>query len=168
MKTLRSLVSLVMLLLLVVALGAMPLVARAQETADPTVSVEPNPTADTGTVVPPGDVEPVPTEPIVQVPTSTLNLVLIGGFVLAGIAMLLNNIQQGRIKKETKDQFESAYQALPPVWQETILDMQQAARRVLNFFDDVTDGQPNIDDVVDEEEDEPVVASAAVRRTPRG
>lgn len=74
--------------------------------------------------------------------TENLLLVILNiGLLGAAIGVLMAARQ---ISKVQKDEAERLYHALPPLWQNTILKLIEAADAALRVAKDVTDGKENL------------------------
>lgn len=130
------------ILILALVVFALAVPAFAQEDVFPTntpiVNVEITP-----------EPEPVtpPAAPADSVPTWVMNNIVV---LLGAVTALIVIVQSRQVNKAQKDALEAAYNAVPPELQIIIRqvvtlaeDVVRAGQGIIDFVDDVTDGQPN-------------------------
>jgi len=105
--------------------------ARAQDAADPLPDV-------TATLVSPADDSPVVVVQPVFNPGEIVGWLLIAITGGGTVAMVIT-----RFDRRGKDETERLYQALPPIWQTTILKIVETAGAAVRLAKEVTDGKPN-------------------------
>lgn len=96
----------------------------------------------------PVDTVTVPVEVVTNAQTTGSFVTIAAGIILAIVGGGSFALVLTRIDKRTKDEAERQYLSLPPVWQDTVMRLLDAAEAALKLAREITDGQPNADGIV--------------------